>query len=153
MRSAHFSLNSGSRFSPVRVDIVLRQLAFASRPRPGLRPADTSAIIATSRANNARAGVTGVLVYSGESFLQLVEGSDGAITALWRRLIVDDRHRGLASLYGCPVPERAFADWRAGYIAEERITPMLARWRGLAPTLPHDEIEHLRAFLRGAEAF
>jgi hypothetical protein len=64
----------------MRFDDVLRQLAFASRARPGLRPTDTSAIIATSRVNNAREGVTGVMLYSGESFLVLVEGADGGST-------------------------------------------------------------------------
>ena len=132
---------------------MLRQLAFASRARPGLRPSDTSDIIATSRANNARDGVTGVLVYSGESFLQIVEGSDAAIATLWRRLIADDRHRSLASLYGGNVAERDFTGWRAGYIAEASIAPMLERWRGLAPALPNDEIERLRTYLRSAEAF
>jgi hypothetical protein len=135
------------------IDDVLRQLAFASRARPGLRPADTSDIIATSRTNNAREGVTGVLLYSGESFIQLVEGSDAAIAMLWRRLIVDDRHRGLSSLYGGAVAERAFSAWRAGYVAEASIGPMLVRWRGLAPALPEDEVERLRAFLRSAETF
>ena len=74
---------------PDRPFSVLRQIAFASAARPGLKPADTSAIIAASRTNNARKGITGVLVYSGESFLVLVEGPDDALAVLWRRLILD----------------------------------------------------------------
>jgi hypothetical protein len=132
---------------------VLRQIAFASAARPGLKPADTSAIIAASRANNVREGITGVLVYSGESFLQLVEGPDDALAVLWRRLILDDRHRSLASIYGAETGDRWFADWRAGYVSEANLAPQIFRWRTFAPALPRPEVERLRAFLSEAQAF
>lgn len=132
---------------------MVRQLAFTSRARPGLRPSDTSEIIGASRANNARDGLTGVLVYSGDSFLQFVEGPDAALSELWRRLITDDRHRHLASLHDGSVPDRWFDDWRAGYVPEARLAPMLVRWRAWAPSLPACEIELLRDFLRATEAF
>ena len=132
---------------------MLRHLAFASRARPGLRPADTSAIIATSRTNNARDSVTGVMLYSGESFLALVEGTDPTISSLWRRLLVDDRHRQLASLHGGSIAERWFVDWRAGYVAEQSVAPLVFRWRAFAPALPATEVERLRTFLGEAQSF
>ena len=132
---------------------MLRQLAFASRAKSGLRASDTSAIIGTSRANNARLGLTGVLVYSGASFLQFVEGDDDQLSALWRRLLADDRHRELASLHDGSAAARWFDDWRAGYMPEAILAPRLAHWRSLGPALPGDELAELREFLRNAETF
>jgi hypothetical protein len=133
--------------------VVLRQLAFVSRARAGLRPSDTSDIIGASRANNAREGVTGVLLYSGESFLQFIEGPDRALSALWRRLLVDDRHRHLSSLHAASVDARWFDDWRAGYFPEASLAPQLERWRAFAPALPPQELFGLRALLRDAQTF
>jgi hypothetical protein len=132
---------------------VLRQLIFASRARTGLRPADTSAIIGRSRANNARDGVTGVLIYSGESFLQVAEGTDAMLSALWRRLIVDERHRHLVSIHDARIHARGFVDWRAGYVREEHLSHPVSRWQSFAAQLPEPEAEALRAFLRDAETF
>jgi hypothetical protein len=134
-------------------DDVFRQLAFASRARDGLRPSDTSEIIGASRANNARLGVTGVLVYSGESFLQLVEGPDGALSTLWRKLIIDDRHRQLTALHDGVADARWFDDWRAGYVSENALAPLLRQWRTRGPALPPDDLEKLYEFLRGTEAY
>ena len=132
---------------------MLRQLAFASRVRPGLRSSETSDIIATSRANNARDAITGVLLYSGESFLQIVEGRDTAVGALWRRLVIDDRHRSLVTLFDVAERDRWFEDWRAGYLPEQQLAPPLGRWRALAPSLPADEVALLRALCESTPTF
>jgi hypothetical protein len=132
---------------------VLRQLAFASRARLGLRASETSDLITTSRSNNARDDITGVLLYTGESFLQVVEGQDAEVSDLWRRLLVDDRHYGVVSLFDRAEHDRWFRDWRAGYLSEQQITPLLIRWRGLAPSLPANEIESLRALCEGTPTF
>lgn len=132
---------------------MVRQLAFTSRARAGLKPAETSSIIGASRSNNARDGVTGVLLYSGETFLQLVEGSDAALVSLWRRLLGDDRHRQVATLHDGSVHARWFESWRAGYMPELTLTAQLERWRAMAAPMPDDALEQLRSFLRDAEAF
>ena len=123
--------------------MVLRQLAFASHARAGLRASETSEVIATSRSNNARDGITGVMLYTGESFVQIVEGPDAVVARLWRRLLLDDRHRGPTTLFdqtGAPW----YHDWRAGYVAEAVVAPLVLRWRALSPTLPPDDVAQLR---------
>lgn len=129
-----------------------RQLAFASRARFDLRAAQTSELIATSRANNARDGITGVLLYSGETFLQIVEGEDVAISNLWRRLLLDDRHRELTTLFD-QAGTRWYARWRAGYIPEHQLEPHVLRWRSLGPSLPQDDIAQLRELCDGTATF
>ena len=132
---------------------MFRQLAFASEIPAGLGAADTSTVIAALRASHARNHVTGVLLYSGHSFLQLIEGSEAATAASWRELLADGRHRNPAVLHEGITNERWFADWRAGYAPEAALAPLLVRWRGLAPTLPPAELEKLRRLLSETKTF
>ena len=132
---------------------MFRQLAFASTASAGLRAADTSALISALRESHASAGITGVLLYSGHSFLQLIEGSDPAISASWRALLADGRQRNPVVLHDATTLSRWFPDWRAGYLAESSLTPFLARWKGFAPKLPPPEIDQLRMLLAATEAF
>ena len=132
---------------------MVRQLAFASRARAGLRSSQTSELIALSRENNARDGVSGILLYSGESFVSIVEGSDASISALWRRVLVDDRHRAIVSLFDVSSRAAWFEGWRAGYVPEPQLAPMIAEWKALAPSLSVDEIGRMRAFCDAAQTF
>ncbi len=132
---------------------VLRQLAFASRARLELRASETSDLIATSRSNNARDDITGVLLYTGDSFLQIIEGRDIAVSALWRRLAVDDRHHSIVSLFDRTERDRGFSGWRAGYVPEQQLAPLLIRWRGLAPALQDRDVAQLRALCETTPTF
>ena len=132
---------------------MFRQLAFASRARAGLRASEISALIGTSREHNARDDVTGVLLYSGESFVSIIEGRDAAISGLWRRLLLDDRQRGIASLFDRTVEARAFSGWRAGYVSEQQLAPELSRWRALCAALPAAEVAQIVALCAGAQTF
>lgn len=132
---------------------MFRQLAFASEVRAGVGAAETSAVIGALRASHARDSVTGVLLYSGHSFLQLIEGSEAAIAASWRALLADGRHRNPVVLYEAMTPTRWYSDWRAGYVPESTLGPSLARWRALAPPLPPHELEQLRMLLSQTKTF
>ncbi|MCB1877512.1 MAG: BLUF domain-containing protein [Chromatiales bacterium] len=68
-------------------------------------------ICAVSKRNNARDGITGVLFHHRGKFLQVVEGEEEALRALWARLILDPRHESLHVLLDQPVTDREFADW------------------------------------------
>ena len=133
--------------------MTIRKLGFTSRARAGLRAAQTSDLIATSRENNVRDDIRGVLLYTGESFLSVVEGDEASISALWRRLLVDARHRGIASLFDVTVRGPWYEDWRAGYVSEPQLAPLVAGWRAGGPTLSTDDIARVRAFCDAAPAF
>ena len=132
---------------------MLRQLAFASDAAAGLRAADTSALIVALRDRHARDGITGVLLYSGDSFLQLVEGSESATAECWRALLADGRHRNPVVLHDTTSPTSWFVDWRAGYAPDTMLAPRLLRWKALAPTLPLHELNELRMLLCDTKTF
>lgn len=73
-------------------------------------------IVEASRRNNARAGVTGALVFSTGSFAQVLEGPRSAVEATFERIQRDPRHRDLSVLQCEFVGERFFSSWSMGFV-------------------------------------
>ena len=65
----------------------------------------------TSAAKNVRLGITGLLLLSGEAFLQVLEGPPDAINELYLRIARDERHGRLRLLRYERISKRAFEDW------------------------------------------
>jgi hypothetical protein len=72
-------------------------------------------ILTVSRARNEEAGVTGLLLYSDESFLQLLEGDAAAVADTYSRIKADGRHDVMRLLVHGPSDARLFPDWSMGF--------------------------------------
>lgn len=72
-------------------------------------------ILKKSRENNARLGVTGMLLYRGGNFLQVLEGERTVVTELYQQIAKDRRHHQVSKLVERPVQERGFALWSMGF--------------------------------------
>lgn len=76
-----------------------------------------AAVAAQARLNNARLGITGLMVFDGAQVCQYVEGAPPAIDGLVARLREDPRHGALRVLHQGPLDgARRFAGWRMGYL-------------------------------------
>lgn len=91
------------------------QLSYISSARNPIDQPLLDDILAVSRRNNARDGVTGLLVVGGKRFLQVLEGPEGAVRATFARIEPDRRHRGCVVLARREVAERAFGHWSMAY--------------------------------------
>jgi hypothetical protein len=89
----------------------LTSLTYTSLARLDLDGSDLEAIHRTARETNAIEGITGLLVFNGTHFLQIVEGSHRAIDDLVERLRRDGRHSGLEVRDKHKVAGRSFPDW------------------------------------------
>lgn len=87
------------------------QLVYISTAREPISDAMLSSILAASRENNARRGVTGLLVAGRTRFLQALEGPEEAVLDLYRHIRNDARHRALVLLTGRAIEQRAFGEW------------------------------------------
>ncbi len=67
------------------------------------------------RENNARLGVTGLLLYHEGNFIQVLEGEPGVVEALYAHIERDRRHRGCLILLRGPIERRIFPDWSMGF--------------------------------------
>jgi hypothetical protein len=89
----------------------LKTVTYTSLARLDLTGADLADIHATGRRLNALDGVTGLLIFNGTRFVQVIEGGESAIDDLVERLRADDRHSAFEIRDERIVAERAFPDW------------------------------------------
>ena len=87
------------------------QLVYISTARQTLTPSLLEDVLTVSRRNNARVGVTGLLVTGGKRFLQVLEGPDQAVLTTYARIQADARHYAFVSLACRQVAQRAFGHW------------------------------------------
>ena len=73
--------------------------------------AEIAQILAVSRANNARDGVTGALLYSDGCFAQVLEGDLEVAQRTFERIQRDPRHGNVIVLEARRVEARIFGTW------------------------------------------
>ena len=91
--------------------MTLKSLTYTSFARLDLEAADLEAIHRIARELNALDGVTGLLIFNGTHFLQIIEGAPNAIDDLVERLRRDPRHSGLEIRDERMVEQSSFPDW------------------------------------------
>ena len=89
----------------------LKSLTYTSLARLDLESFDLEDIHRSARDGNALDGITGLLIFNGTHFLQIVEGAPDAIDELLERLREDPRHSGVEVRDERPVDRRSFPDW------------------------------------------
>ena len=104
---------------------MLVRLMYASRAVPTVDQEELLAILKTSKANNTKLGVTGVLCLSGGIFMQALEGGRSAVSALYNRIAADTRHSDVVLLNYEEIAERRFAGWSMGQVNMARLNPAL----------------------------
>ncbi len=72
-------------------------------------------ILAAARSNNARRGITGILLFRENRFYQYLEGPEHEVRRLYAHIAEDPRHHRLRILMQEPVPQRRYAEWSMGY--------------------------------------
>lgn len=78
--------------------------------------ADLDEILAVSRRNNDRDGITGMLLYHDGNFFQVLEGPEEAVLNRYAAIQKDARHESCMVLASSPIGHRSFAEWSMGYI-------------------------------------
>jgi hypothetical protein len=72
-------------------------------------------ILVSSARNNAAREITGMLLYAGGTFLQILEGEEAAIAEIWERISQDPRHFGISVIDRSQISERSFGGWHMGF--------------------------------------
>jgi len=104
---------------------MLVRLLYASRAAQPLAPALLDSILAQARAHNPAHGITGILCHGGDTFMQVLEGGRDAVSALYGRIVRDDRHRDATLLHFEEMTERRFAGWTMGHVNLAKVNPSI----------------------------
>ena len=104
---------------------MLVRLLYASRAAAPVTQEIIESILAQSRAQNPALGITGVLCYGGDVYMQALEGGRDAVNALYMKIVRDTRHRQVVLLHYAEVPERHFSGWTMGQVNLSKVNPSL----------------------------
>ena len=137
----------------------LLQLIYVSSLSPGDEE-QLPAILESAQRHNEKNGLTGMLLYAGGNFMQVLEGEPEHVQSTYDRIAQDPRHRSVELISRMGVAHREFPDWSMGLhrITEADVSrfPQHARWFrfGFDPSAiraqPGVALELLQIFASGA---
>lgn len=93
----------------------LRSIVYVSHATQELSNSDLNDLLQVSRRNNARDGITGVLLFNQGRFIQCIEGPVGPILHTYSNIRRDDRHHNILELVNDTVMQRDFSSWTMGW--------------------------------------
>jgi len=93
----------------------LIRVIYVSTARDSVDARELADILNVSVRNNEPSGLTGMLLYAGGSFMQVLEGDAAAVDATLARVKRDPRHTDVLEIDRSAVDERAFAKWHMGF--------------------------------------
>ena len=106
----------------------LCQLFYVSRSL--CTPEQAEQILTSARRHNLRREVTGMMLFSGGHFAQLLEGSPAALRETMAAIDADTRHTAIMRLIERPIAHRRFHDWSMAFFeapgADDLIQQILA---------------------------
>ena len=104
---------------------MLVSCLYASRVATPLPAAVLDEILVQSHRNNPRRGITGLLCFTSDVFVQVLEGGRDEVCDLYNTIVRDDRHSQVRLLAYEEIAERRFGNWTMGQIDAKTVNPLL----------------------------
>ena len=89
-------------------------LIYTSSPRGQMTPQVLEEITQSSQKNNAKKGITGMLLGIENKYLQYLEGEEKDVLQLMEKIKTDRRHEMVTVWVQGNTEERVFSDWSMG---------------------------------------
>jgi len=137
---------------------MLSTLIYRSQLSDSVTPERVKALVEHSSIKNAAAEVTGILLFDGQHFFQVLEGTVDNVHAVFERICQDDRHFNLIELMRDYAPARRFG--HAGmalfdlrdYEKHTVVDALLKRVTLNDERIRHDRVvKFLRSFVEGRD--
>jgi Sensors of blue-light using FAD len=104
---------------------MLVRLLYASRAAKALSAKTVASILVECQRNNPARGITGVLCYSDEYFLQVLEGGRDAVCETFNAIVGDARNAQVRLLHFEEISERRFGGWTMGQVNISKVNSSL----------------------------
>jgi hypothetical protein len=115
---------------------ALQCLVYVSSAAQPFTQQELEALLEQARTRNTADDITGLLLYSGGNFMQLLEGPPDAVRQTFARVSASRRHRQVIELMNEPVAAREFSDWSMGFAqasAPQFLSLQQAHWPAEGP--------------------
>lgn len=93
----------------------MQYLIYVSSATQHFSEEDLKELLVISRRNNTAQGITGMLLYAEDNFIQVIEGDSEAVDALYSRISKDPRHNSISVLLRGEIQTRNFSQWSMGF--------------------------------------
>lgn len=99
------------------------RLTYISQATKPFSTDDLLTLLQNCRQTNTLNGLTGVLLYHNECFLQVLEGDEDKVNKTYAAIKKDRRHKNVTEMEREIITERQFADWSMGFeeITEDKL--------------------------------
>lgn len=114
---------------------MLVRLLYASRATGPLIESVQESILQQSRAHNPAKGITGILCFSEDMFMQVLEGGRDEVCELYNTIVRDARHKEVRILSFEEIRERRFGSWTMGQVNLAKVNTALLLKYGERPEL------------------
>ena len=91
------------------------QIAYISTATPPMTTEQLIDLLQQSFKNNTAAGVTGMMLYGNATFLQVLEGDEKVVDALYEKIAKDQRHGSIVFLHRKTIERRQYSDWTMAF--------------------------------------
>jgi hypothetical protein len=93
----------------------VKRIIYCSQATHDVSPDELIGLLEGARARNEQVGLSGMLLYCSQSFLQMLEGDAAALETTYSRIRADERHTNLRLLLDAEVTAPLFPDWSMGF--------------------------------------
>lgn len=131
---------------------MLTTLIYRSRSLQKFSQTDIEKLSAKAFSNNVKLNVTGILLFDGEYFLQVLEGPSEAVSAIFKKLSTDPRHSNIVTMLHGKEGKHRFGSWGMYYVkVDDRSTKDTLRWVPKYHYLKEDDrvVQIIEHFVRG----
>lgn len=95
--------------------MTFRQVVYLSSESSNMGDTELHNLRDEALSNNARHGVTGLLLYVNKVFMQIIEGPHAEIGQLFGNIQCDERNQAVVEMFDRSVDDRAFTGWSMGF--------------------------------------
>jgi hypothetical protein len=91
------------------------QTAYVSRAAETFTQESLLTLLQQCLANNEASGLTGMLLYGNDTFMQVLEGEEAVLNPVVEKIKQDPRHTQIHFLFRKTVERRQYEDWSMGF--------------------------------------
>lgn len=89
----------------------MHYLVYVSSASKKMSEEELTLLLEKARQNNERLGITGLMIYIDGNIIQMLEGEEEKVRAVYNRILSDPRHHGVLKLLDRPLDKRNFENW------------------------------------------
>ena len=91
------------------------RITYLSQATPNFASIDLIHLLEQCHLNNPKRGLTGLLIFGNDTFLQTIEGEEDIVEELIEKIAEDKRHINFQILSKQSIENRQYSDWAMGF--------------------------------------